>query len=78
MGRGHPILQRLCPLSPWVGQQWPQIMAPWLVDVHHPVFCLCHAVRLCTSILDHIIIICKSFLIVCIGCSLISYSLPKT
>ena len=30
MTRRHPTLQRLCPLSPWVGQWWPHIMALWL------------------------------------------------
>ncbi len=30
MSRCHPTLQRLCPLSPWIGQQRPQIIAPLL------------------------------------------------
>ena len=28
MSRLRPILQKLCPLSPWVGEWWPQIIAP--------------------------------------------------
>jgi hypothetical protein len=28
--RCHPTPQRLCPLSPWVGQRRPQILAPHL------------------------------------------------
>ena len=30
MIHGHPTLQRICPLSPWVEQQCPQLMAPRL------------------------------------------------
>jgi hypothetical protein len=30
MSRRHPTLQQLCPLSPWVGQWRPQILAPRL------------------------------------------------
>ena len=29
MIRRRPTLQQLCPLSPWVGQRWPQIMVTW-------------------------------------------------
>jgi hypothetical protein len=30
MSRCHPTLQWLCPLSPWIGQRCPQIIAPLL------------------------------------------------
>ena len=35
MSRCRPTLQRLCPLSSWVGQRWPQIMVPWLPMSRH-------------------------------------------
>jgi hypothetical protein len=30
ISRCHPTLQQLCPLSPWIGQRHPQIIAPSL------------------------------------------------